>query len=223
MVQAVPIAIAGALAHKNYYFVPLALATGEEAKPRWWRRPTRRSSAIRRSATAMSTTMARRESSSLRDCWRQVCTGFRVLHQCWPCFVDVIGVPEVFDQLVWGQAIADIRGETSQDAWESRNLALGASGQTEKVNGRPVVDERARNNLLKPHFPMQLRSISSRLSVDFDYSELREREYPLLAPQALADGCGWSLGCFLRIRLRVCDSLPPPRVDVFATNAGRAI
>ena len=37
------------------------------------------------------------------------------------------------------------------------------------------------------------------LSVDFDYSELREREYPLLAPQALADRLRLAARCFLRI------------------------
>jgi hypothetical protein len=39
------------------------------------------------------------------------------------------------------------------------------------------------------------------LSVDFDYSELREREYPLLAPQALA------------ARLRLVAELFPPNPD----------
>ena len=43
---------------------------------------------------------------------------------------------------------------------------------------------------------MSLKAIS--LSVDFDYSELREREYPLLAPQALAE------------RLRLVARLFPP-------------
>jgi hypothetical protein len=39
------------------------------------------------------------------------------------------------------------------------------------------------------------------LSVDFDYSELREREYPLLAPQALAE------------RLRLVARLFPPNAE----------
>jgi uncharacterized FlgJ-related protein len=110
----------------------------------------------------------------------------------------VIGVPEAFDQLVWGQALADIRGETSQDAWESRNLALGMSTQTEKVNGKPVVDEKARNNFLEAAFSDAVAIYQLSLSVDFDYSELREREYPLLAPQGLAD------------RLRLVARLFPP-------------
>jgi hypothetical protein len=65
-------------------------------------------------------------------------------------FVDVIGVPEAFDQLVWGQALADVRGETSQDAWESRNLSLAA--KSEKIDGKPTIDEKARNNFLESAF-----------------------------------------------------------------------
>src|SRR6201999_2953028 len=40
-------------------------------------------------------------------------------------FVDATGVPESFAELVWQQALDGVRGETSLDAWESRNLALG--------------------------------------------------------------------------------------------------
>jgi hypothetical protein len=32
-------------------------------------------------------------------------------------FVDVAGLRETFDQLVWSQALADVRGETSPDTW----------------------------------------------------------------------------------------------------------
>jgi len=113
-------------------------------------------------------------------------------------FVDVIGVPEDFDQLVWAQALADVRGETSQDAWESRNLSLATSEQTGKIDGKPVVYERARNNFLESAFSDAVAIYQLSLSVDFDYSDLREREYPLLAPQALAD------------RLRLVARLFPP-------------
>ena len=42
-------------------------------------------------------------------------------------FVDAVGVPETFMQMVWSQAEASVRGETSQDAWEQRGKALGSS------------------------------------------------------------------------------------------------
>ena len=38
-------------------------------------------------------------------------------------FVDAVGVPASFSDLVWSQAKADVRGETSQDAWENRRRA----------------------------------------------------------------------------------------------------
>ena len=40
-------------------------------------------------------------------------------------FVDQAGVPAVFADLVWKQALNNVRGETSIDAWETRNLAFG--------------------------------------------------------------------------------------------------
>ena len=58
-------------------------------------------------------------------------------------FVDAVGVPEAFDQLVWAQALADVRGETSQDAWENRAW-LWLNGRAEKIDGKPVIDEKAR-------------------------------------------------------------------------------
>ena len=55
-------------------------------------------------------------------------------------------MPEAFDRLVWGQALADVRGETSQDAWESRSLALGPAAKGASVDSKPLVDERAKTS-----------------------------------------------------------------------------
>ncbi|HEX3968579.1 MAG TPA: hypothetical protein VHW70_11480 [Edaphobacter sp.] len=197
MVQAVPLAIAGALTRKTYYFVPLALSD-------------------RRSSDA--TLVAPVYTSEFGDqaiCHRNVthdgtegvfistrllgdrfALAFEFFINIAHAFVDVIGVPEAFDQLVWGQALADVRGETSQDAWENRSLSL--AGKTEKIDGKPAIDEKARNHFLESAFCDAVAIYQLSLSVDFDYSELREREYPLLAPQALAD------------RLRLIARLFPP-------------
>ena len=43
-------------------------------------------------------------------------------------FVEASGVPEGFEGLCWGQAVADVRGETSQDAWDDRGVALRGEG-----------------------------------------------------------------------------------------------
>ena len=111
-------------------------------------------------------------------------------------FVDAVGVPQAFEQLAWGQALADVRGETSQDAWEGRSQALGS--KTEKIDGKPSIDEKAKTAYLESAFSDAVAIYQLSLSVDFDYSELREREYPLLAPLALAD------------RLRLVARLFPP-------------
>src|ERR1700722_773562 len=199
MVQAVPIAIAGALTRKTYYFVPLALSDrrgGEATLVAPAYTPELGDQAIcHRNVTHDGTEGVFISTRLLGD---RLALAFEFFINVGPAFVDVIGVPEAFDQLVWGQALADVRGETSQDAWENRSLSLAASGKTAKVDGKPIIDEKARNNFLESAFSDALAIYQLSLSVDFDYSELREREYPLLAPQALAD------------RLRLVAKLFPP-------------
>ena len=184
MVQAVPIAIAGALTRKTYYFVPLALSDrrgGEATLVAPAYTPELGDQAIcHRNVNQDGTEGVFISTRLLGD---RFALAFEFFINVGHAFVDVIGVPEAFDQLVWGQAVADVRGETSQDAWESRGLALGAS----QNDAKPVVDEKARNSFLEAAFSDAVAIYQLSLSVDFDYSELREREYPLLAPQALAD------------------------------------
>jgi hypothetical protein len=60
------------------------------------------------------------------------------------------------------------------------------------------VDERAKTSFLESSFSDAVAIYLLSLSLDFDYAELREREYPLLAPQALAE------------RLRLVAKLFPP-------------
>ena len=204
MVQAVPVAIARALSRKTYYFVPLALSEG------------------RISDTTLVAPVYTPELGDQAICHRNVSLGaidgvfistrllgdrfalaFEFFINVGHAFVDAAGVPENFNQLVWAQAVADVRGETSQDAWESRNLALGSDSSSTgngslRIDGKPVIDEKARSSFLESAFSDALAIYQLSLSVDFDYSELREREYPLLAPQALAE------------RLRLVAKLFPP-------------
>jgi hypothetical protein len=199
MVQAVPIAIAGALARKTYYFVPLALSDrrgGEATLVAPAYTPELGDQAIcHRNVTHDGTEAVFISTRLLGD---RFALAFEFFINVGHAFVDVIGVPEAFDQLVWGQALADVRGETSQDAWESRSLSLANNGRTDKVDGKPVIDEKARKSFLESAFSDAVAIYQLSLAVDFDYSELREREYPLLAPQALAD------------RLRLVARLFPP-------------
>lgn len=202
MVEAVPAAIAAALTRKAYYFVPLAMSEG-------------------RSGTTGDTTLIAptytTEYSDQAICHRNVtldstdgvfistrllgdrfALAFEFFINVGHAFVDAAGVPESFDQLVWAQAVADVRGETSLDAWESRNAALSPEARLGRVDGKPIVDEKAKLNYIEAAFSDAVAIYLLSLAVDFDYSELREREYPLLAPQALAE------------RLRLTARLFPP-------------
>jgi hypothetical protein len=199
MVQAVPTAVAAALSRKAYYFVPLALSEGRAGD---------------------STLVATAYTTELGDqaiCHRNVtldgsdgvfistrllgdrfALAFEFFINVGHAFVDVAGVPESFQQLVWSQALSDVRGETSQDAWESRNLSLAGDRAPGKADGKPIVDERSKTSFIESAFSDAVAIYLLSLSIDFDYTELREREYPLLAPQPLAD------------RLRLVAKLFPP-------------
>ncbi len=138
-------------------------------------------------------------------------------------FVDEAGVPEAFSTLVWKQAVDGVRGETSLDAWESRNMAFGREAGAEppmvassrRVRGTGfasrsfsvsatataepgVVDEKHKLEYVRAAFSDAVAMYLLSLALDFDYSELREREYPLLTPAALA------------ARLRLVAELFPP-------------
>jgi hypothetical protein len=132
MLEAVPAAIVTALEGNTYYFVPLALRADEAAT----------------SAKAAATMVASAWSAELGDaaiCHRNVelphgrrgvfistrlmgdrfALSFEFFINVAHAFVDRAGVPEGFAALVWQQAVSGVRGETSLDAWESRNMAFG--------------------------------------------------------------------------------------------------
>jgi hypothetical protein len=98
-------------------------------------------------------------------------------------FVEAAGVPESFSSLAWSQAEAQVRGETSQDAWETRRRAQ----EIRNADGQKVIDERSRGSYYESAFSDSLAVYMLSLAVDFDYHDLREREYPLLAAPALAE------------------------------------
>jgi hypothetical protein len=194
MVQAVPSAIASALARKAYYFVPLALSE-DRAGDSTLVAPAYTSELGDKAICHRNVTLDDSEGVfiSTRLLGDRFALAFEFFINVGHAFVDVVGVPESFQQLIWDQAVADVRGETSQDAWESRNLSLPG-----RAEGKPTVDERAKTSFLESAFSDAIAIYLLSLSIDFDYAELREREYPLLAPHALAD------------RLRLVAKLFPP-------------
>ena len=195
IINTVPAAIADALKRKAYYFVPLAIAE-------------MRGDVATRANTPEDILISSDFTTELGDrasCHRNVDFGTsegvfisaRLMHDRFAlafeffinvghAFVDQAGVPESFSDLVWKQAQADVRGETSQDAFDSRKQA------------RTNNDEMARSDFAALAFADAIAIYLLSLAIDFDYTELREREYPLLAPTALAE------------RLRLVAELFPP-------------
>jgi len=91
--------------------------------------------------------------------------------------VERAGVSQEFADLAWSQVESGVRGETSLDAWESRKLATGGSPDGEKY----------KNEYLVATFADAISIYLLSLYIDVDYYDLRERDYPLLAPKPLAE------------------------------------
>jgi len=258
----VPTAITAALKANTYYFVPLAL---REAVAESSENPEADAEALLKSEAAAEPTMVASaytdEFSDAAICHRNVELGhgrrgvfistrlmgdrfalsFEFFINVAHAFVDQAGTPEVFADLVWKQALGGVRGETSIDAWETRNLAFGrpanaqpeptplpsrrnrglasfsarqrafasddsavgldhlnASAPVAQVDAPSSISDKDRALYLEAAFSDAVAIYLLSLALDFDYSELREREYPLLSPAALA------------ARLRVVAELYPP-------------
>lgn len=189
LVGAVPSTLSPALHRRAYYFVPLAIAdTGETLIAPTYTVDLGDRAVCHRN-TAFGVTEAVFLSTRLVEDRFGLAFEFfiNVAHN----FVEAAGVPDSFGSLTWSQAQAQVRGETSQDAWETRRRAQDSR------NGR-AIDERARSLFIESAFSDALAIYMLSLAVDFDYHDLREREYPLLAAMALAE------------RLRAVAAIFPP-------------
>ncbi len=175
MVSVVPRPIAAALERKAYYFVPLTVSQGE------------------------STLIAERYDVALSDhavCHRNLNLGdsqcvfistrlmddrFSVAFEFYinvaHAFVERAGISQAFADLVWKQAESRVRGETSIDAWDARKVATAGGPEA----------ERAKGEYLAAAFSDAIGIYMLSTFLDVDYYDLREREYPLLAPSALEE------------------------------------
>jgi hypothetical protein len=178
LVGAVPATMSAALASRAYYFVPLAIAdTGETMIAPGYSVELGDRAICHRNASFGDTEAVFLSTRLVEDRFGLAFELFiNVAHN----FVAVAGVPESFSTLVWSQAEAQVRGESSQDAWEARRRAQDTR------NGK-TIDERARSTFFEAAFSDALAIYMLSLAVDFDYHDLREREYPLLAAPALAE------------------------------------
>ena len=188
LVGAVPAALAPALSSRAYYFVPLAIAdTGETMIAPAYSVDLGDRAVCHRNAAFGATEAVFISTRLVEDRFGLAFEFFiNVAHN----FVEAAGVPESFASLVWSQAEAQVRGETSQDAWETRRRAQ------ENRAGQKTVDERARNTFYEASFSDALAVYMLAMAVDFDYHDLREREYPLLAAPALAERLRHVAGLF---------------------------
>jgi hypothetical protein len=190
LVEAVPASIAPALENRAYYFIPLAIAdSGElEIAPLYSvelgdRAICHRNASFGRTEAVFLSTRLVEDRFGL---------AFEFFINVAHNFVEVAGVPESFSSLVWAQAEAQVHGETSQDAWETRRRAQDSRNPTRDI------DERSRLSYIESAFSDSMAIYMLTLALDFDYHDLREREYPLLAAPALAE------------RLRHVTTLFPP-------------
>lgn len=223
VVLAVPAAVAAALSRRVYYFVPLTIHEAEN------------DTVPDDAHTGGETLIAPQYTTELSDraiCHRNVSLGdaeaifistrlmqdkfalaFELFINVGHHFVDAVGAPASFAELVERQVLAQVRGETSHDAWESRVSAYGephvegaersrrsraSDERADRAESLRKVDEKAKTAYIHAAFSDALAIYLLSLTLDFDYVDLREREYPLLAPPALAE------------RLRAVAALFPP-------------
>lgn len=224
VINAIPTAVAEALTRRAYYFVPLTIHEGPLDGP------------DAELANSGETFIANGFSTELSDraiCHRNVKVldrdytfiSTRLMHEKFALafelfinvghhFVDAVGVPKDFADLVWSQAEANVRGETSQDAWENRRRVLDVPSEPARESTRRLkearkegkeapsllssptstelhlvkpIDEQAKLSFLEAAFSDSVAIYMLSLALDFDYADLREREYPLLAAPALAE------------------------------------
>ena len=186
MVATVPVAVAAALERKAYYFVPLTVAQNDEVVIAERYDVGLSDNAVCHRNLTLGDSQCVFISTRLMDDKFSVAFEFyiNVAH----AFVEKAGVSERFSTLVWKQAEDRVRGETSLDAFETRKAATAGGPQS----------ERAKNEYLESAFSDSIAIYMLSMFLDVDYYDLREREYPLLAPNALAE------------RLRLIAELFPP-------------
>ena len=203
IVQAVPNTIAAALTRHAYYFVPLTIGETEETMvaPGYTidlgdRAMCHRNVQFNGSDCIFISTRLMQDRFAL---------AFEFFINVAHHFVEAAGVPQSFCDLAWSQAVADVRGETSQDSYESRRRALDRTSDrsrnevsTARMADRSFaridqpqekgrIDEKAKSSFFEAAFSDSLAIYMLSLTLDFNYTDLREREYPLLAAPALAE------------------------------------
>ncbi len=175
MVSAVPDAAAAALKRKAYYFVPLTVNQGAETVIADRYDVALSDNAVCHRNLDLGDSQCVFISTRLMD--DKFSVAFEFYINVGHAVVERAGVSQDFADLVWKQVQNKARGETSLDAWESRKLA-----------GEPGPDaEKYKNEYLAASFSDAISIYLLSLFIDVDYYDLRERDYPLLAPTQMAE------------------------------------
>jgi hypothetical protein len=175
MIAAVPAKVAASLKRKAYYFVPLTVSQGEETVIADRYDVALSDNAVCHRNLNLGDSQCVFISTRLMD--DKFSVAFEFYINAGHALVEGAGLSQEFSELAWKQVEAGIRGETSLDAWEARKLAT-ASGPDA---------ERYKNEYFEATFADTISIYLLSLFLDVDYYDLRERDYPLLAPSALAE------------------------------------
>ena len=182
MAGAVPMAVAAALRKKAYYFVPLTVPDGEETRIAEKYDVALSDKAICHRNLTLGDSQCVFISTRLMD--DKFSVAFEFFINIGHGFVDVAGVSQEFTDLVSQQVEQGVKGETSLDAYELRRAAFDRDAANSTFR---MVDEKAKTGYLSAAFSDAIAIYMLSLYLDFDYYDLREREYPLLAPAAIAE------------------------------------
>jgi hypothetical protein len=175
MIAAVPASAAAALSRKAYYFVPLTVSHGEDTVIADRYDVTLSDNAVCHRNLNLGDSQYVFISTRLMD--DKFSVAFEFYINVGHALVERAGVSEAFADVAWKQVEAGVRGETSLDAWEARKFATSGGPDTEKY----------KNEFLGAAFADAISIYLLSLCLDVDYYDLRERDYPLLAPSALAE------------------------------------
>jgi hypothetical protein len=168
MIAAVPTSVAAALARKAYYFVPLTVTQGDETV-------ALSDNAVCHRNLNLGDAQCVFISTRLMD--DKFSVAFEFYINVGHALVERAGVSQIFADLAWQQVESGVRGETSLDAWEARKFATAHGPDAEKY----------KNDYLAASFADAISIYLLSLYLDVDYYDLRERDYPLLAPTPMAE------------------------------------
>src|SRR6266480_392921 len=175
MVSAVAHTAAAALQSKAYYFVPLTVNQGDETVIADRYDVALSDNAVCHRNFDLGDSQCVFISTRLMD--DKFSVAFEFYINVGHAVVERAGVSQAFSDLAWKQVQAGARGETSLDAWEARKLATTPGPDAEKY----------KNEYLTASFADAISIYLLSLYIDVDYYDLRERDYPLLAPTQLAE------------------------------------